>query len=117
MIMGRIVLLTDGECFSSILPTWLTKIFVAGGFLGFVVQRAGGSVISVGYGEKLMAGETMIVAGLFVQTTVFGIDAAGSEGHITNRVVEEAYVRIVYHSDFATGWNHCPRYRVYAGKC
>lgn len=41
MILGRIILLTDGEAYSPIRRTWLTKIFVIGDVLSFMMQGAG----------------------------------------------------------------------------
>lgn len=41
MVLGRIVLLTDGEQHSIIKIKWLTKIFVAGDILSFMTQATG----------------------------------------------------------------------------
>jgi hypothetical protein len=41
MILGRIILLTDGETHSVIRARWLTKVFVAGDVLSFLAQSAG----------------------------------------------------------------------------
>ena len=41
MVLGRIILLTDGEKNSLIRQKWLTKIFVAGDVLSFLVQSGG----------------------------------------------------------------------------
>jgi len=41
MALGRIILLVDGEDRSIIKKRWLTKIFVAGDVLSFVLQGAG----------------------------------------------------------------------------
>jgi hypothetical protein len=41
MILGRIILLTDGEHHSLISKRWLTKIFVAGDVVSFMMQGAG----------------------------------------------------------------------------
>ena len=43
MILGRIVLVTNGEKFSLIRRVWLTKLFVLGDVLSFVLQGAGES--------------------------------------------------------------------------
>lgn len=45
MVLGRIILLTDGESSSIIRARWLTKIFVAGDVLSFLVQSGGGSFL------------------------------------------------------------------------
>jgi hypothetical protein len=41
MVLGRIIRLTDGEAHSIIRVNWLTKIFVTGDVLSFLVQSAG----------------------------------------------------------------------------
>jgi hypothetical protein len=41
MILGRIILLTDGEHHSLISKRWLTKIFVTGDVVSFMMQGAG----------------------------------------------------------------------------
>lgn len=46
MVLGRIILLTDGEIHSLIRARWLTKFFVAGDVLSFLTQSAGTSTSS-----------------------------------------------------------------------
>lgn len=41
MELGRIVLMIDGERFLFIRRTWLTKLFVAGDVLSFLMQSSG----------------------------------------------------------------------------
>jgi hypothetical protein len=41
MVLGRIIRLTDGEAYSLIRVSRLTKIFVAGDVLSFLVQSTG----------------------------------------------------------------------------
>lgn len=41
MELGRIILLVDGEAHSLIKKKWLTKIFVCGDVLSFMMQGAG----------------------------------------------------------------------------
>jgi hypothetical protein len=45
MCLGRIILITDGEQHSVIRGKWLTKIFVVGDVLSFIMQGAGKSSI------------------------------------------------------------------------
>lgn len=75
MILGRIVLLTDGEAYSLVRRTWLTKIFVGGDVLCFLMQGAGGGVLATANEDKDKAqmGENLIVGGLFVQLAFFGL--------------------------------------------
>ena len=46
MVLGRIILLTDGENHSLIRARWLTKVFVTGDVLSFLAQSAGRSPVS-----------------------------------------------------------------------
>ena len=41
MILGRLIVLVDGEAHSPIKVKWLTKIFVTGDVLSFLAQSAG----------------------------------------------------------------------------
>jgi len=41
MLLGRIILVTDGESHSLIRKRWLTKIFVIGDVISFLLQGAG----------------------------------------------------------------------------
>jgi hypothetical protein len=41
MTLGRIILLVDGEVHSIISKKWLTKLFVAGDVLSFMMQGSG----------------------------------------------------------------------------
>ncbi|KAF2189662.1 RTA1-domain-containing protein [Zopfia rhizophila CBS 207.26] len=74
MILGRIILLTDGERYSIIRQRWLTKIFVVGDVLSFLMQSAGGAIMSGADGDadKRKLGENVILGGLFVQIFFFG---------------------------------------------
>jgi hypothetical protein len=41
MVLGRIIVLTDGETHSPIRVKWLTKVFVAGDVISFLAQSGG----------------------------------------------------------------------------
>jgi hypothetical protein len=41
MTLGRIILLVDGEPLSLIRKKWLTKVFVCGDIVSFMMQAAG----------------------------------------------------------------------------
>jgi hypothetical protein len=43
MLLGRIILVTDGESHSLIRKRWLTKIFVTGDVISFLMQGSGRS--------------------------------------------------------------------------
>lgn len=73
IILGRIILLTDGEKHAIIRHKWLTKLFVTGDVLSFLVQAGGGGIQSAGSLELLHVGEKIIIVGLFIQLVFFGI--------------------------------------------
>ncbi|EEU33774.1 uncharacterized protein NECHADRAFT_56097 [Fusarium vanettenii 77-13-4] len=70
MILGRIILLTDGEHHALIKRRWLTKIFVAGDVISLLMQGSGGGLMAGGDNHE--TGEKVIIGGLFVQLAVFG---------------------------------------------
>jgi hypothetical protein len=41
IILGRIILLVDGERYSLVRQKWLTKLFVTGDVLSFLMQGSG----------------------------------------------------------------------------
>ncbi|KAK7402523.1 hypothetical protein QQX98_011731 [Neonectria punicea] len=71
MILGRIILLAEGEHLALIKRRWLTKIFVIGDVFSLLLQGSGGGLMASGDNHK--TGERVIIGGLFVQLTVFGI--------------------------------------------
>ncbi|OHE96015.1 RTM1 protein [Colletotrichum orchidophilum] len=74
MILGRIIILTDGESHALIRRRFLTKVFVSGDVLSLLMQSSGGGMMAAaGGGNNFMEiGENTIVAGLFIQLAVFG---------------------------------------------
>ncbi|KAJ4354222.1 uncharacterized protein N0V89_005956 [Didymosphaeria variabile] len=72
IILGRIILLTDGEKHSLIRQRWLTKIFVAGDVLSFLVQSSGGGIQASKTEGAMKTGEKLIIGGLFLQLAFFG---------------------------------------------
>lgn len=74
MILGRIILLTDGESHSLIKARWLTKIFVFGDVLSFLAQSAGGGMQSrAKKPSDAKLGEHVITVGLGIQVFFFGL--------------------------------------------
>lgn len=73
MVLGRIILLTDGESYSLIRRTWLTKIFVASDVLSFLLQCGGGGIMASNQTDpsKVKLGQNIILVGLFAQLAVF----------------------------------------------
>ncbi|KAL3469438.1 RTA1 like protein-domain-containing protein [Aspergillus californicus] len=69
MYLGRVILLVRGEQFSIIRVSWMTKIFVAGDVLSFLMQASGAGILVT---DSKDMGENIIVGGLFVQIIFFG---------------------------------------------
>ena len=73
MCLGRIVLMIQGEKCLFIRRTWLTKIFVGGDVLSFLMQSAGGGLMSGGDPDSQDMGQNIVVGGLCVQIVFFGM--------------------------------------------
>ncbi|QPC80256.1 hypothetical protein HYE68_011008 [Fusarium pseudograminearum] len=73
MELGRIIEMIDGEGRVMIGKKWMTKIFVTGDILSFLLQGGGGGYQSSGTLEALDAGAKVIIVGLFVQLIFFGV--------------------------------------------
>ncbi|KAF7172022.1 hypothetical protein CNMCM6106_006339 [Aspergillus hiratsukae] len=80
MLLGRIILVLRAESHAMLKKKWLTKVFVTGDVLSFLLQGTGGGIQSSGSIDSMKFGEHIIVAGLFVQILFFGffIITAGS---------------------------------------
>ncbi|KAI8651839.1 hypothetical protein NCS55_01430500 [Fusarium keratoplasticum] len=72
MTLGRIVLISGKPQLSLIKPKWLTKLFVCGDILAFLVQASGVSMLTSEDPEKIDRGRTIMVVGLWVQIAFFG---------------------------------------------
>ena len=88
MELGRIITLVRGEKLAIIRVSWMTKIFVAGDVLSFLMQASGQTIhlaarwdianedLSTGAGimvtDNRSTGENVIIGGLFVQIAFFG---------------------------------------------
>ncbi|KAH8805275.1 RTA1 like protein-domain-containing protein [Xylogone sp. PMI_703] len=72
MVLGRIILLVQGERCSLIRKKWMTKIFVTGDILSFLLQAGGGGIMSSGSLSAMHTGEHIVIVGLFVQFVFFG---------------------------------------------
>lgn len=73
IILGRIILMVDGERYSLIRQKWLTSTFVTGDVISFMMQGAGGGVMGSGTEKSMKLGEKLIIIGLFLQLLFFGI--------------------------------------------
>ncbi|RAK81096.1 RTA1 domain-containing protein [Aspergillus fijiensis CBS 313.89] len=73
MELGRIVMLTHGEAYCWIRREWLTKIFLLGDIISFLMQGAGGGIMASGTASALSTGERIIIAGLVIQLIFFSL--------------------------------------------
>jgi hypothetical protein len=73
IILGRVILLVDGERFSLIRQKYLTTLFVCGDILAFLTQAGGGGIQAMRTTTSVHLGQTIIVIGLFLQTLFFGL--------------------------------------------
>ncbi|KIX01520.1 uncharacterized protein Z518_09246 [Rhinocladiella mackenziei CBS 650.93] len=71
MELGRVIRLTDGAVHSVINTRWLTKIFVAGDVLSFLMQGSGGGIMASGTESSMTTGEKIIIGGLVLQILFF----------------------------------------------
>jgi hypothetical protein len=70
MIYGRLVLFVNAADASIIAPTKVTKIFVTGDVLAFLLQAGGGGMMA--QVDMAATGQKMMLLGLFVQLLFFG---------------------------------------------
>ena len=73
MELGRIVLMIDGDKSLFIRRTWLTKIFVIGDVVSFLLQAGGAGLLASGNVGQINIGQDMVVTGLFCQVVFFGL--------------------------------------------
>jgi hypothetical protein len=72
MVLGRLIMLVRAEAYSPIRPTRLTKIFVIGDLLSFLIQIMGSGILS----NNFSLGKTVILVGLIAQIVFFGLFVA-----------------------------------------
>ncbi|KAJ5703094.1 hypothetical protein N7488_010642 [Penicillium malachiteum] len=72
MELGRIMIMTDGDNYSLIRRTWLTKIFVVGDIASFVIQFIGAAMLSKQTASAVETGENFMKFGVLVQILFFG---------------------------------------------
>ncbi|TDZ48376.1 Protein RTM1 [Colletotrichum trifolii] len=72
MELGRIITVIDGEGHVMVRKEWMTKLFVTGDILSFILQGGGGGYQAAGSLEALNTGAKIIIVGLFVQLICFG---------------------------------------------
>ncbi|PNS15088.1 Protein RTM1 [Sphaceloma murrayae] len=75
MVLGRIIRYVRGEQYSIIRVKWLTKIFVTGDIVSFLVQGAGGGSSASTSEDASDKGNTLIIVGLVIQIVLFSFFA------------------------------------------
>ncbi|KAF2176942.1 RTA1 like protein [Zopfia rhizophila CBS 207.26] len=87
MFLGRIIRATGCESYSMIRPTQLTKVFVGGDILCFLIQALGAGMLAGSDGKKSSdRGKMIILFGLFLQIFIFGFFMlAGALFHVRIR--------------------------------
>ncbi|KAF7587061.1 hypothetical protein BBP40_007818 [Aspergillus hancockii] len=71
MTLGRIIRRVRAEQYSLIRVNWLTKVFVMGDVLSFVVQGSAAGLMASGTNAKM--GKNIVIAGLLIQVIMFGL--------------------------------------------
>lgn len=69
MVLGRLVVLVRAHSYSPVRPSWLTKIFVGGDVISFIIQLIGSGSLT----SNFTLGKTVILVGLIVQLIFFGL--------------------------------------------
>ncbi|KAJ5969919.1 hypothetical protein N7501_006167 [Penicillium viridicatum] len=77
MELGRIIIMVKGEQFALVRVNWMTKIFVAGDVLSFLMQASGAGIMVKGSNStdpssSSSTGQNVIIGGLIVQIVFFG---------------------------------------------
>ncbi|OJJ97020.1 hypothetical protein ASPACDRAFT_33780 [Aspergillus aculeatus ATCC 16872] len=72
MTLGRLITQLHAESASLIRVRWLTKIFVVGDVISFLLQCGGGGYMAAGTESAMLAGEHIVIAGLAIQLLFFG---------------------------------------------
>ncbi|KAH7126449.1 RTA1 like protein-domain-containing protein [Dactylonectria estremocensis] len=70
MVLRRVILQVHGEAHSIIPVKWLTKIFVLGDLLSFMVQGSAAGLMATGDNAEM--GQNIVIGGLFIQIAIFG---------------------------------------------
>lgn len=95
IILGRVILMVDGERYSMVRQKWLTKTFVAGDVLSFMMQGSGGGIMAMGTLNSMELGEKIIIGGLFVQLIFFTLFVCVA-GDFHRRLIKDTPVKKRY---------------------
>ncbi|KAJ5951717.1 RTA-like protein [Penicillium vulpinum] len=98
MGLGRIIVMVKGEQFALIRVGWMTKIFVAGDVLSFLMQASGAGIMVTSSENSTSTGQNVIIGGLIVQIVFFGFFLISAiifqqrlSSHATAHAVAEQY--------------------------
>ncbi len=69
MVLGRLILVVRAEHYSPIRSTWMTKTFVVGDLVSFLIQVGGAGILINDFNR----GKTVILVGLVAQLLFFGV--------------------------------------------
>ncbi|KAH8812684.1 RTA1 like protein [Xylogone sp. PMI_703] len=72
MELGKIIVILHGEKYAIIRVKWLTKVFVTGDIISFLVQAAGGGIMGNKTTSGYTTGSHVVVTGLAIQLIFFG---------------------------------------------
>ncbi|CEL09773.1 Putative RTA1 like protein [Aspergillus calidoustus] len=73
MVLGRLITFLHAEKLSMVPTRWMTKIFVTGDVIAFVMQAAGGGIMATGTIDNYNLGENITIGGLAVQLAFFSV--------------------------------------------
>ena len=74
MTLGRTIRSVNGDQYSIIPPRWLTRIFVTGDVVSFMIQGGGAGILVKADSESSQStGENVIIGGLIFQILIFAI--------------------------------------------
>ncbi|KAK7428076.1 hypothetical protein QQZ08_005508 [Neonectria magnoliae] len=94
MVLGRIIGMVEAGHLSIVRVNWLTKIFVLGDVLSFLVQAAGGVIVAnADSKDDLDKGQNIVLVGLAIQIIFFGVFIA---------IISFFHFRIVRHPTTAS---------------
>lgn len=71
MVLGRMIRKLHAEQHSIIPLKWLTKIFVTGDILSFLIQSGGAGIMVKGTQDSYKTGSNVVLVGLIVQIAIF----------------------------------------------
>ncbi|KAB8230259.1 RTA1 domain-containing protein [Aspergillus alliaceus] len=72
MVLERVIMITNHPEYAIVKPRWLTRFFVSGDVISFLVQATGARIMVTG-ANGMTVGEDVVTAGLFIQIAFFGL--------------------------------------------